>query len=322
MNRKKQIYSYCIALMGLLLSTSLSIAQNPVKDNGQLSVKGTGIVNGKGDKVILRGASLGWHQWWPRFFEPQTIGWLKKDFKCNIVRVPVGVEPESAYLDNPQFGIDCATRAIDAAIKNGMYVIIDWHSHKIHTAEGKDFFTQIASKYKEYPNVIYEIFNEPTDLAWSEIKVYAEELIKHIRSIDPKNIILVGTPNWDQDVDAAADNPIIGYNNIMYTLHFYAATHKDHFRAKADYALKKGLPIFVSECAGMEATGDGAIDMPEWEKWVNWMNDNSLSWIAWSVSDKNESCSMVKDQTSPISKWKETDLKEWGRVVRKTLRGE
>lgn len=322
MNRKKQIYSYCIALMGLLLSTLLSIAQNPVKDNGQLSVKGTGIVNGKGDKVILRGASLGWHQWWPRFFEPQTIGWLKKDFKCNIVRVPVGVEPESAYLDNPQFGIDCATRAIDAAIKNGMYVIIDWHSHKIHTAEAKDFFTQIASKYKEYPNVIYEIFNEPTDLAWSEIKVYAEELIKHIRSIDPKNIILVGTPNWDQDVDVAADNPIIGYNNIMYTLHFYAATHKDHFRAKADYALKKGLPIFVSECAGMEATGDGAIDMPEWEKWVNWMNDNSLSWIAWSVSDKNESCSMVKDQTSPISKWKETDLKEWGRVVRKTLRGE
>ena len=321
MNRKRLIYYYCSIII-MLFATFPSMAQNVVKDNGQLSVDGISLVNKKGDKIVLRGVSLGWHQWWPRFFDAKTIEWLKKDFNSNIVRVPIGVEPKMAYLDNPKFGIDCATKAIDAAIKNEMYVIIDWHSHGIHTQEAKEFFTQIASKYKEYPNIIYEIFNEPTDLSWSEIKIYSEELIGHIRSLGVENVILVGTPNWAQDVDAAADNPIVGHKNIMYTLHFYAATHKDELRAKADYALKKGLPIFVSECAGMEASGDGPVDLQEWNNWVNWMSANKLSWMVWSVSDKDETCSMLKDQTSPISKWKESDLKEWGKIARKTLREE
>ena len=320
MNRNNPLYLCPIVIIVLLFFVLTSSAQNIVKQNGKLSVDGISLVNQKGNKIVLRGVSLGWHNWWPRFFDTQTITWLKKDFKSEIVRVAVGIEPDGAYLQNPQFAIDCATKAIDAAVKNGMYVIIDWHSHKIHTEEAKAFFTQMATKYKNCPNVIYEIFNEPTGLSWPEIKVYAEEIIKQIRSIDADNIILVGTPNWDQDVNIAADSPIVGYKNIMYTLHFYASTHKAELRAKADYALSKGLPIFVSECAGVEASGDGAVNFEEWNTWVNWMNENNLSWIAWSISDKDETCSMIKDTTSPISNWKDSDLKEWGKIVRKTLR--
>ena len=61
-----------------------------------------------------------------------------------------------------------------------------------------------------------------------------------------------------------------------------------------DEAMKSGLPIFVSECAGMEASGDGPLDYAEWQRWVDWMDQRQLSWITWSVSDKNENLLRVK----------------------------
>lgn len=291
-----------------------------VPESGRLSVKGTALVNHEGDPVILRGVSLGWHNWWPRFYNKNTVAWLKQDWNCNLVRAAIGVEPDNAYIDNPDFAMECLTEVVDAAIDNNMYVIIDWHSHGIRTNEAKTFFKQAATKYKDYPNIIYEIFNEPVEDSWATVKSYSEEIIKTIREIDKNNIILVGTPHWDQDIHLAADNPIKGYDNIMYTLHFYAATHKKYLRERGDYALGKGLPLFVSECAGMEASGDGAINEEEWNLWVEWMEQNKISRAMWSVSDKNETCSMIKSESSPISGWSDSDLKKWGTIVRNNLK--
>ena len=134
---------------------------------------------------------------------------------------------------------------------------IDWHSHNLRQEEAKEFFTQMATRYKGVPNVIYEVFNEPVEDSWEQVKAYSVEVVKTIRAIEPDAVILVGCPHWDQDIHLAADDPITGYSNIMYTLHFYANTHGQWLRDRADYALGKGLPIFVSECAGMEASGDG-----------------------------------------------------------------
>lgn len=199
-----------------------------------------------------------------------------------------------------------------------MYVIIDWHSHGIHTEDAVAFFKEMALRYKGIPNVIYEIFNEPVDNSWEEVKAYAEEVIDCIRSIDSEALILVGSPHWDQDIHLAADNPLADARNVMYTLHFYAASHKEFLRERAEYALKKGLPIFVSECAGMEASGDGKIDKEEWNRWLAWMNKHSISWAAWSVSDKDETCSMFYP-TSPDSGWADDDIKEWGLIVKNSL---
>jgi endoglucanase len=157
-------------------------------------------------------------------------------------------------------------------------------------------------------------------MPWSEVKTYSEEIIRTIRAIDEDNIILVGNPHWDQDVHVVADNPITGYTNIMYTLHFYAATHKQWLRDRADYALQKGLPVFVSECAGMESSGDGAIDTEEWNAWLQWMDSRQLSWAAWSVSDKDESCSMILSPASPATGWSDADLKEWGIIVKNVMK--
>ena len=297
-----------------------ALSGSSVSQNGFLSVKGTALVNQQGREVALRGISFGWHNWWPRFYNENTVTWLKEDWKCSVVRAAIGVEPDGAYITNPQAAFNCLYAVVDAAIKNDMYVIIDWHSHSIKLEEAKAFFQLVAEKYKDYPNIIYEIFNEPQNLGWPAIKSYSEEVIKTIRSIDTKNIILVGTPNWSQDVDVAANNPVLGYDNLMYVLHFYAATHGQYLRNKANTALQKGLPILVSECAGMEASGDGPINMQEWQKWLQWMSDNNISWLAWSVADKNETCSMIKNTSSPVSGWQNSDLKEWGQIVRTELR--
>ncbi|MBQ4796798.1 cellulase family glycosylhydrolase, partial [Pectobacterium versatile] len=108
-----------------------------------------------------------------------------------------------------------------------MYVIIDWHSHSAENnrSEAIRFFQDMARKYGNKPNVIYEIYNEPLQVSWSNtIKPYAEAVISAIRAIDPDNLIIVGTPSWSQNVDEASRDPING-KNIAYTLHFYAGTH-------------------------------------------------------------------------------------------------
>ena len=293
---------------------------SPVALNGKLQVIGTQLSNAKGNALVLRGASLGWHNLWPRFYNAGAVSWLASDWKCNVIRASMGVGLDDSYLENPQYALKCMTTVIDAAIKNGIYVLIDFHSHKLHTAEAKTFFTGMATKYKNSPNVIYEIWNEPDYYSWKVVKQYSEELISTIRAIDSTNIILVGSPHWDQDIDSVAGDPIVGQKNIMYTMHFYAGTHKKWLRDRTDAAMAAGVPIFVSECAGMEATGDGPVDQAEWKLYLDWMDAKKLSWCAWSVSDKNETCSMLLPRAESTGKWDDGLLKSWGKIARTSIR--
>jgi len=297
-----------------------SFAQT-VKVNGALKVEGTKLVNQKGQPVVLRGMSLGWHNWWPRFYNAGAVSWLQKDWGCTVIRAAIGVEPDSGYIKLPVWGMQKAKTVIDAAIKDGLYIIVDWHSHHIRQQEAKQFFTEIATAYGKYPNIIYEIFNEPAENTWPEVKAYSIELIKTIRAIDPDNVILVGSPHWDQDVQLVADDPIKGYKNLMYTLHYYAGTHKQDLRNRGDYALRKGIPLFISESGGMDHTGDGPIDIPEWTKWIEWSEKNKISWVNWCITDKkNVTCSVVQPTASSTGNWGMNDLPPWGIQVRSLIR--
>jgi len=306
----------------LLFIAGAAFAQ-PVKEHGQLSIKGTQLVDKSGKHVMLRGVSYGWSSFWPRFYNAGTVQWLKTDWNANVVRAAMGIEIGDAgktYKDNPAFAKKCLTDVVDGAIKNGIYVIIDWHSHNINLNEAKTFFDEISKKYSKYPNIIYEVFNEPDEETWPQVKAYSEEIIKVIRNNDPHNVILVGCPHWDQDINLPADDPIKGYDNLMYTVHFYAATHKEQLRDRTDAAITKGLPVFISESAGMEATGDGPLNPAEWQNWVDWMEARGLSWITWSVSDKDETCSMLKKTAAATGNWNESDLTESGLKTRAYLR--
>lgn len=254
----KVMLAVCCLGMTIGCGTNPSKNENVKETLPALVVNGTQLMNTEGDTVVLHGVSYGWHQFWPRFYNASSVAYLVNDWGAQVLRASMGVDLDSAcYVNKPEFGIECVTKVVDAAIKNGVYVIIDWHSHNLRQEEAKEFFTQMATRYKGVPNVIYEVFNEPVEDSWGQVKAYSVEVIKTIRAIEPNAVILVGCPHWDQDIHLAADNPITGYDNIMYTLHFYANTHGQWLRDRADYALGKGLPIFVSECAGMEASGDG-----------------------------------------------------------------
>lgn len=292
----------------------------PVKHNGKLSVNKTHLVNETGEAIVLRGVSYGWHNWWPRFYNAESVKWLAEDWKCSVVRAAMGVGPRNSYLDKKEWSIDKVKAVVDGAIKSGIYVIIDWHSHDIHSEEAVAFFDAMSKEYAEYPNIIYEVFNEPVHDSWEKVKEYSIEVIKAIRKNDPDNVILVGCPHWDQDIHLVADDPITGFDNLMYTVHFYAASHGKQLRDRSDYAIEKGIPIFVSESAGMEATGNGPTDYASWQTWIDWMEANKISWVTWSIADKNETCSMLKRTASDTGNWKLEDLKESGQKTREMLR--
>lgn len=311
----KKIFSIVFSLLVLLVT---AIGQ-PVKKHGKLKVENTQLKDEYGNSVVLRGMSFGWHNWWPRFYNKGTVNWLADDWGCTVVRAAMGVEPDDGYIKKPEDSKQKIKAVVDAAIEKGVYVIIDWHSHSINLKEAKEFFVEMATTYGHHPNVIYEIFNEPDYETWEQVKVYSEEVMNIIRAIDPDNIILVGSPHWDQDIHTVADDPLTGFTNIMYTLHFYAATHKQWLRDRADYAIKKGVPIFISESAGMEASGDGKLNMDEWNKWISWAEQNKISWVTWSISDKNETCSVLLPSASSEGNWKPSDLKESGKQTRELI---
>lgn len=314
--------NYRVLLSGvILIACSAGMVQaQPVKKHGNLSVKGIYLTDMNGNTTVLNGVSLGWHNWWPRFYNKELVNWLASDWKCTVVRAAMGIGPKNSYIDKPEWSKEKIEAVIQGAIENDVYVIIDWHSHSIKLNEAKVFFAEMAEKYGKYPHIIYELYNEPVNDSWQDVKNYSIELIKTIRAIDPDNLILVGSPHWDQDIHLVADDPITGFDNIMYTVHFYAATHGKTLLDRCNYALGKGTPIFISESAGMEASGNGPIDYKAWQKWIDWCAENKISMVTWSIADKNETCSMVKPGAASTGGWKLEDLKESGIKTRELLR--
>lgn len=315
-------FNILLLLIVIVFTSCGKTESTVVGKNGQLSVEGTQLVNISGEPIVLRGMSYGWHIWWPQFWNADVVKTLRDDWHCTVIRAAMGVGPDSSYLDQPEWSKGLMKTVVDAAIDLGIYVIIDWHAHDAHKHpdEAREFFAEMAETYGNYPNVIYEIYNEPVRVSWDSVKVYSELVIESIRKYDPDNIILVGNPHWAQDVHVVADDPLTGYDNIMYTLHFYAATHKAWLRERGDYALKKGIPLFVSEYGICEASGQGSLDIEEWDSWMQWMEENRISWCKWSVADKDETCSVLIPGADASGKWEHSDLKESGVLTRDLLR--
>ena len=284
-----------------------------------LAVKGKFLTNANGDTVVLRGVSYGWSNRWSQYYNKESVKWLKDDWHCTVVRAAMGIEPRHAYLTSAYESVKLVEAVIEGAIKSGIYVIVDWHSHGIHTTEAKQFFGKMAKKYADCPNIIWEIFNEPVSQSWEAVRDYSIQIIDTIRA-HSQNVILVGSPHWDQDVHLVAQKPINDRENIMYTMHFYAATHKDTLRNRCDSALMSGIPLFISESACCEANGSGVIDLDEWNKWINWCENNKISWVTWSISSKEETCSMLLPSASNTGNWLPTDLRKSGTLTRKRIR--
>ncbi len=290
---------------------------------GQLQVQGNSIVDKRGNPVQLRGMSYFWSQWQGKYYNPETVAWLKNDWRATIVRAAMGIE-SGGYLTHPEEEQRKVMALVDGAIREGMYVIIDWHDHHAqdHTEEAKTFFSEMARRYGHQPNVIYEIYNEPVDVPWSGvIKPYSEAVIAAIREHDPDNLIICGTPEWSQRVDEAAADPIAD-KNVAYTLHFYAATHKKELRDIAQKALDSGVALMVTEFGTCEASGDGPVNEAETRAWWHFLDRYHISWCNWSVADKLESASALKPGASTLGGWPLESITTSGRLVRGELQAQ
>lgn len=214
---------------------------------------------------------------------------------------------------------------VEYATKNDMYVIIDWHvlndcNPQVNKSDAIAFFREMSALYTGYNNVIYEICNEPNGgTSWADIKAYANEVIPVIRANDSDAIIIVGTPNWSQFVNEAAADPITGYSNIMYALHFYAATHTDWLRNTMVQAVNAGLPIFVTEYGICDASGNGAIDEYQANEWVKIMNQYGISHVAWNISNKAETSAIFNSWCNKENGWTQEDLSDSGKWLYQML---
>ena len=289
--------------------------------HGLLQVNGNSIVDKNGDPVSFAGNSFFWSNdnWGgERYYEPEVVSWLKKDWNTTIVRAAMGVEDPGGYLDNRTANKNRVKTIVDAAIDEGLYVIIDWHSHHAedNTNEAVLFFQEMAELYGEHDNVIYELYNEPLDISWTNIiKPYAVSVIAAIRAIDPDNLIVVGTPEWSQRVDLAAADPITGFSNIAYTLHFYTIYHQQWLRDRANAALDDGIALFVTEWGSI---GYSLVD-PEANKWMTWCFDNKISHCNWAVNDKEEEWSILVPGASTSGGWGNDDLTDAGKLAKNII---
>ena len=294
---------------------------SPVARHGALSVKDGKIVGQDGEPVTLRGMSLFWSQWEPEYYSAETVDWLVDDWKVTAIRAAIVAEGDDSARQHFDRELAKASTVIDAAVRRGIYVLVDWHAHRSYPDEAERFLTAIARQYGHLPNVIYEPFNEPLreGVDWSrDVKLYHQRVVGAIRAVDPDNLVVLGTPSWSQDVDIAAKDPLEG-ENIAYSLHYYAATHKESLRAKADAALDAGLALLITEFGTVEATGNGPIDLESSKAWWDWAEERNIGWLNWSVADKDETSAALKPGTGP-SGWTETELTGSGKLVRARLR--
>jgi endoglucanase len=287
--------------------------------HGALHVSGNRVIDASGEPVQLRGMSLFWSQW-SNFYQANTVDQLANDWQATLVRAVLGVE-NGGYLMSQAANEAKIITVADRAIAQGIYVIIDWHDHHAqdHQAAAVDFFTRMARKYGNEPGVLFEIYNEPMQVGWPAIKAYAETVIAAIRAAGAHNLVIVGTPNWSQDVDVAAADPITVDDDVAYTLHFYAATHKQWLRDKAQRALDAGLPLFVTEWGTCASNGDGMIDAAETQTWLDFLADNQISWANWALNDKAESSSALSVSAGTNGPWGGSALTASGMLVKAAI---
>jgi endoglucanase len=296
---------------------------------GQLRVEGIKLLAEDGRSVQLRGMSSHGLQWSGKYANKNVLRWLRDDWNIQIWRSAMYLR-EGGYITQKALKA-VLEKSVDAAIELGIYVIIDWHVHldrdpNVYKSEALEFFAEMAQKYGSYPNVLYEICNEPNgdDVTWSgSIKPYAQEVIAEIRKYDPDNIIIVGTPSWSQRVDSAAFDPIESHN-IMYTLHFYAGSHGQELIDITQIAVEKGLPVFVTECGTTQSSGGGGVYEKEFLNWLFFLKKHGISWVNWSVTNKGEDSGILayNADRDALGGWTDDALSPSGRFIRRVLRNE
>ena len=301
-----------------------SVTGTPFANHGALHVNGAYLYDKNNKKYQLYGMSthgINFGNDFSRYVNKNAFQTLRDDWNTNCVRLVLYPRDYNGYCNggNKSELKKIVCNGIDWATELGMYVIVDWHVHQYRPSETQSdaisFLDEISKKYSKYENVLYEICNEPTNSPWNtEIKPYAEKVIPVIRKNAPNAVVLVGTDTWSQDIEGPLSNPL-SYKNVMYVFHFYANTHKDSYRTRVENAIKKGLPIFISEFGTCDASGNGGFNSAESKKWFDLCAKYNISHMNWSLSNKAETASAISSSCSKTGGWTYSDLTQSGKLI-------
>lgn len=299
----------------------------PYGQHGALHVENGKLTDADGNIVQLYGMSTHGIAWFPQYINYDSFRTLRDDWNTNCIRLAMYTAEYGGYCaggDKEQLK-QLVRDGVSYATELGMYVIVDWHIlSDCDPNQNKDeaiaFFREMSEAFADNDNVLYEICNEPNSgTSWDSIKSYAEEVIPVIREQKPDAVILVGTPTWSQEIDKAAASPLT-FDNVMYTLHFYAGTHKDDLRNRLETCAQNNLPVFVSEFGMCDASGNGANDFDSTTKWLDLLNKYQISFCCWNLANKDESSSVFKAASTALSDWTDEDFNESGRWIREYFR--
>ena len=298
-------------------STAIPRKAGPVSYYGALHTSGNKIIGAKNNnQVMLRGVSLFWSDaTGMAYYNPTVISWAVDNLKIDVFRYAMAIEyydsnggtknavdAGNSYKGAPGSQLQTIDRMVQAAIENDVYIVIDWHSHRAHleTSLAKEFFKTVSEKYKDVPNVIYEIYNEPVSGSggdWGAVKNYANSVVPAIRA-NTQNLIIVGTPNWSQHPEQGARDPIQS-TNIAYVLHFYAATHsKGSYGGNVSSALNAGAPVFISEWGTTNADGDGEPSSGATNEWTSFMDQNNIPNCNWSLRQQTSDVDQKSEKSA------------------------
>ncbi len=293
----------------------------PYQVHGALKVDGTNVVDANGDVFQIAGVSTHGLAWFPDYVNRDAFMSIRDDWGANTIRLAMYTAENGGYCEggNKDNLKALVKSGVNYATELGMYVIVDWHIlHDLDPNKYKSdaiaFFDEMSREFKDQDNVIYEICNEPNGgTSWSQVKSYALEVIPVIRANDPNAIIIVGTPNWCQFVDDAANDPITEYDNLLYAVHFYAETHRDDIRNRMTTAINKGLPVIISEFSICDASGNGRNNIDQANIWIDLLDQYNVGFVAWNLSNKAESSSLIASGCQKKSGWTYDELSESGK---------
>ena len=323
----------CILILVLLAGCATS-PKTAVKDGrarpsscGQLQVIDGKLCGKDGEPVMLRGVSLNGLITSESFLNEPLFEELSKDDGVNLFRLPVytygvGIVGYCTKGDKDRHKQDIA-KGVELAKDHDMYVIIDWHilsdgDPNTYLDEAKAFFAEMAETYCDYNNVLYEICNEPNGVDWQAVKGYAEQVIPIIREKDPDSVILVGNPDWSKDLNSVAADPL-AFDNILYSLHFYAASHGQEYREMTERLSKQGLPIFVTEYGITAASGGHPRDIESADLWIDLLERENISYCMWAFSKAPEACSAIRSTVPKTNGFTQDDYTETGLWLLSTL---
>lgn len=273
----------------------------PVQVHGALGTSGNKIVGQKsGKEAMLRGMSMFWSDATGiQYYNKEVIKWAVNNLKIDVFRYAMGVQyydsdggtsnkldDNYSYMkagDTQKSKID---QMVEAAIENDIYIIIDWHSHRADSekSQAASFFKEMAQKYNNVPNIIWEVFNEPVNQGSGAIASYANDVISGIRGTGNNNLALVGTPNWSQMPNGSCGT--VNQKNVGYVFHFYAGTHSVGQFSGNINSCRSNNAVFITEWGTTTADGKGDANTSASSSWTDFMEQNKISNCNWSLRQK------------------------------------